>query len=191
LRRAALAHLFAFLLYLSGALGGVAAAEDALEAARARGALRWGADQEGGAPFIYPSEQDQSVLIGFEVEMAENLTRALGVKVEFQQSQWDALPSMLQANKVDLIMNGYEWMPDRVAAMETSIPYYVYALQLMVNKEGPIQTWEQLRSLKPDGSKWRFGVLSGSAAEEYLADFAATVTQAHQGCVPRWVADRK
>jgi dihydroxy-acid dehydratase len=24
----------------------------------------------------------------------------------------------------------------------------------------------------------------------YLADFAATVTQAHQGCVPRWVADR-
>ena len=25
----------------------------------------------------------------------------------------------------------------------------------------------------------------------YLADFAATVTQAHQGCVPRWVADRK
>ena len=178
MRRAALAHLFAFLLYLSGALGGVAAAEDALEAARARGALRWGADQEGGAPFIYPSEQDQSVLIGFEVEMAENLTRALGVKVEFQQSQWDALPSMLQANKVDLIMNGYEWMPDRVAAMETSIPYYVYALQLMVNKEGPIQTWEQLRSLKPDGSKWRFGVLSGSAAEEYLADFAATVQTA-------------
>lgn len=25
----------------------------------------------------------------------------------------------------------------------------------------------------------------------YLADFAATVTQAHQGCVPRWVADRQ
>ena len=25
----------------------------------------------------------------------------------------------------------------------------------------------------------------------YLADFAATVTQAHQGCVPRWVAERK
>ena len=24
----------------------------------------------------------------------------------------------------------------------------------------------------------------------YLADFAATVTQAHQGCVPRWVAER-
>lgn len=25
----------------------------------------------------------------------------------------------------------------------------------------------------------------------YLADFAATVTQAHEGCVPRWVADKK
>ena len=170
-----LARLLALLLFVLGLVGQPAWAQDTLEAARQKGALLWGADQEGGAPYIFPSPQDQSVLIGFEVEMAELLTKELGVQIQFQQSQWDALPSMLQARKVDLIMNGYEWMPDRVAAMETSIPYYVYALQLMVNKDGPIQSWEQLKSPKADGEKWKFGVLSGSAAEEYLQEFAPSI----------------
>ena len=171
------ALLFARWIALAVALGlcPAAHARDTLADAKARGSLIWGADQEGGAPFIYPSEQDQETLVGFEVEMAEALSKHLGVPVTFQQSQWDALPSMLEADKVDLVMNGYEWMPDRVAAMETSIPYYVYALQLMVLQDGPITGWAQLRAPKADGERWRFGVLSGSAAEEYLADFPDSV----------------
>ncbi len=139
--------------------------------AKAANSLRWGADQEGGAPYIYPGEENQEVLIGFEVDMAEKMSAYMGIKVDFQQSQWDALPSMLQANKVDFIMNGYEWMPERVAAMETSIPYYVYALQLMVAKNGEVKSWEDMKKLKADGDKWHIGVLSGSAAEEYMTDF--------------------
>lgn len=150
-------------------------AGDTLTEARASGKLLWGADQEGGAPFIFPSEIDQETLVGFEVDMAESMAKHMELKIEFQQSQWDALPSMLQAKKVDFIMNGYEFMPDRVEVMETSIPYYVYALQLEVRKDGPIQSWEQLKTPKPDGEKWRFGVLGGSAAEEYLAEFGGAV----------------
>jgi polar amino acid transport system substrate-binding protein len=171
------ARTIALFVALLALLGQPALAQDTLDSAKKAGQLIWGADQEGGAPFIFPSEQDQEVLIGFEVEMAEKMSALIGTKITFQQSQWDALPSMLQARKVDFIMNGYEWMPDRVADMETSIPYYVYALQLEVRDEGPITTWEQLKALKPDGSKWKAGVLSGSAAEEYLKekDFADTV----------------
>ena len=150
-------------------------AGDTLAAAKAAGSLSWGADQEGGAPYIFPSEADQETLIGFEVELADALTKQMGLKIAFQQSQWDALPSMLQARKVDFIMNGYEFMTDRAEAMETSIPYYVYALQLEVRKDGPIQDWEQLKTAKPDGEKWRFGVLSGSAAEEYLTEFGGAI----------------
>ncbi len=97
-------------------------AGDTLAAAKAAGSLSWGADQEGGAPYIFPSETDQETLIGFEVELADALTKQMGLKITFQQSQWDALPSMLQARKVDFIMNGYEFMTDRAEAMETSIP---------------------------------------------------------------------
>ncbi|RPH80143.1 MAG: ABC transporter permease subunit [Planctomycetaceae bacterium] len=146
---------------------------DTLADARGGEPLRWGADQEGGAPYVFPSDQDMSQLVGFEVDLARELQRQLGVEIEFQQSQWDLLPSMLQARKVDFVMNGYEWFPDRAAAMETSIPYYVYSLQLEVARDGPIQSWEQLKRPKSDGSPWRFAVLSGSAAETYLKAFQA------------------
>lgn len=162
---------------LCGLLAGVVpdVQADTLADAKARGSLLWGADMEGGAPYIFPSEKDQSTLIGFEVDIAEAMTKQLGFKVQFQESQWDVLPSMLQARKVDIVMNGYEFMPDRVEVMETSIPYYVYALQLEVKKEGPIQGWDQFKALKPDGSKWKFGVLGGSAAEEYINEFGGEI----------------
>lgn len=150
-----------------------ARAWDTLANARGGEPLRWGADQEGGAPYVFPSDGDMSNLVGFEVDLARELERQLRVKVEFQQSQWDLLPSMLQARKVDFVMNGYEWFPDRAEAMETSIPYYVYALQLEVAEGGPIRSWEQLKRPKPDGSPWTFAVLSGSAAETYLRAFQA------------------
>lgn len=146
-------------------------APDTWQEAKARGTLLWGADQEGGAPYIFPSEENADVMIGFEVDMAVKMSEYLGMKVEFQQSQWDALPSMLQAKKVDIVMNGYEWMPDRAQDMGVTIPYYVYALQLLVHQKGPIQGWDDLQKPKADGSKWRAGVLSGSAAEEYLSTF--------------------
>ena len=152
-----------------------AMAGDTLAAAKASGSLSWGADQEGGAPYIFPSETDQQTLIGFEVELAAALTKEMGIKIAFQQSQWDALPSMLQGRKVDFIMNGYEFMVDRAQDMETSIPYYVYALQLEVRNDSAVQTWEDLKSPKADGGKWKFGVLGGSAAEEYLKEFGGAI----------------
>ena len=152
-----------------------ALAGDTLAAAKASGSLTWGADQEGGAPYIFPSETDQETLIGFEVDLAAALTKEMGIKIAFQQSQWDALPSMLQARKVDFIMNGYEFMVDRAQDMETSIPYYVYALQLEVRSDSAVQTWEDLKSPKADGGKWKFGVLGGSAAEEYLKEFGGAI----------------
>src|SRR5690349_6951462 len=52
----------------------------ALECLRADGVLAWGADQEGGGPFVFPSDDDPTRLIGFEVEIAELIAAHLGVK---------------------------------------------------------------------------------------------------------------
>ena len=41
---------------------------DHLKEIRARGVLHWGADAEGGAPYVYPDPQKPEQLIGFEVD---------------------------------------------------------------------------------------------------------------------------
>ncbi|MCA9063063.1 MAG: transporter substrate-binding domain-containing protein, partial [Planctomycetaceae bacterium] len=108
---------------------------DRLEQIRERGTLIWGADQEGGGPFVYPSEDDPTQLVGFEVELAELIAQHLAVTPRFEQGQWDKLPELLDRGDVDIVLNGYEWSPVRAQRYGTSIPYYIYELQLLGRKD--------------------------------------------------------
>ncbi len=144
-----------------------AAAGDGLDAVKRRGTLIWGADQEGGGPFVFPSAADPNRLVGFEVELAEVIADRLGVKAEFAQGQWDKLPDLLDRGDVDLVLNGYEWTPGRAARYGASVPYYVYELQLLGRKDDDaLRSWDDLRS--PAGGPKRVAVLGGSAAHDYL-----------------------
>ena len=104
---------------------------DTLADIQGRGELVWGADQEGGGPYVYPRDDDPSQVTGFEVEIAERLAAILGAKARFVQGQWDKMPELLRTKKCDIVQNGYEWMPSRLETMEASLPYYIYGLQLL------------------------------------------------------------
>lgn len=144
-----------------------AARADDLERLRERGTLQWGADQEGGGPFVYPREDDADEVTGFEVDLAAKLAEYLKVKPEFIQGQWDKMPDMLRAEKCDLIMNGYEFTPERLDVMDATIPYYVYGLQLMLRKgDQTFTTWDSLKA-----NRGKVGVLTGSAAETTMREF--------------------
>ncbi|SFH59434.1 ABC transporter permease subunit [Planctomicrobium piriforme] len=147
---------------------GIAHAGDALENLKKRGTLIWGADEEGGGPFIYPAADDPNRLEGFEVELAQLIAESLGVKPQFQQGQWDKLPDLLDRGDLDIVLNGYEWSPARAARYGTSIPYYIYELQLLGRKDDPtMRSWQDLRT-PSDGVKKRVAVLGGSAANDYI-----------------------
>ena len=152
------------------------AAADTLAKIKAAGVLIWGADQEGGAPYVYPRPDDKSRVTGFEVDLAAELGKALGVRAQFFQGPWDQMPSLLATRKIDIVMNGYEWTPARVEAMGTTIPYYVYGLQLLVRRDNTtIRSLDDLKKPGPKG-KFRVGILSGSGADAYMrANFADTV----------------
>ncbi len=159
----------AFAVALAAAPAGARA--DDLADVQSSGVIIWGADQEGGGPFIYPDPKNPDQIIGFEVEMAASLARYLGVKDQFEQGPWDNLLAMAQADKVQIVLNGYEWSPERADQFEPSIPYFVYALQLMARKDDPRVTgWASLDAAPPDGGKWQVGVLGGSAAEDYMKE---------------------
>ncbi len=144
------------------------AAADDLDDVHKSGRLLWGGDQEGGGPYVFPSDKDPSVVEGFEVDIAARLGEYLKVRPEFIQGQWDRQPDMVQAKKIHVILNGYEWSPIRAETMESSIPYYVYALQLLArSSDATIASWADLKKPGANGKR-KVGVLIGSAAHQYV-----------------------
>jgi polar amino acid transport system substrate-binding protein len=78
------------------------------------------------------------------------------------------MPSLLETKKVHVVLNGYEWTPARAAAMEATIPYYVYGLQFMARADdGGLKSLDDLGTPGPNGKR-RIGVLGGSASEDYV-----------------------
>ena len=144
---------------------------DDLAEIRRTGRMLWGGDQEGGGPYVFPKENDPSGVTGFEVDLANRIGEYLKVKAEFTQGQWDKMPDMLRTGKIQAILNGYEFTPERAEIMDATIPYYVYALQLMARKDNTrINSWTDLRG-RAGGAKVKIGVLDGSAAEAYTRKF--------------------
>ncbi len=146
-------------------------AQSRLDQIRERGTLIWGGDQEGGAPYVYPNPDAPTQLVGFEVELAALIAKHLGVRAQFAQGQWDKLPNMLDRGDMDVVINGYEWLPQRAEGYGMSIPYYIYELQLLGRKgDTTLRSWADVEN-PPDGRPKRIGVLSGSAAHDYLEKY--------------------
>jgi len=126
--------------------------------------LRWAADAEGGAPYIFKDADQPDKNIGFEVDLAAALAEELGRGIDFIQYQYGSLVPGLQRRDFDFAMNGLEVTPDRARVVRFSRPYYVYTLQLVVRADDDrFQTLEQCRTL---GGV--VGTLEDTAAERLL-----------------------
>ena len=84
-----------------------------IEKIQKRGYLIWGSDAEGGAPYVFPDPKDPLKLIGFEVDLAEEIARELGVHAKQAQNAWDSLIPALKRGDSDIAMNGIEITPQR------------------------------------------------------------------------------
>jgi polar amino acid transport system substrate-binding protein len=94
--------------------------------------ITWGADIQGGEPFVYEDPTDRSKRIGFEVDIMDAIARRLGVKATFVQNQWSNLVPGLERGDFDIIMNGLEATTERKERILLSEPYYVYGETLTV-----------------------------------------------------------
>ncbi|MBM4376807.1 MAG: ABC transporter permease subunit [Deltaproteobacteria bacterium] len=161
-----------FVWLLGGSLLASPARADGLADIRRRGELAWCGDQEGGGPYVFPRDDDPSRVTGFEVDLAAHLAGYLKVVPRFVQGPWDKLGGLVDTKKCDVILNGYELTPERAEAFEATIPYYVYGLQLLVRKGGPLEGWDDLG--RRDRPRAKIGVLTGSAAETRMKEFCGT-----------------
>jgi polar amino acid transport system substrate-binding protein len=139
---------------------------DSLDDIHKRGTLRWGGDDQGGGPYIY--EDKDNKVTGFEFDLAEYLAKELGVRSELVTSEWEMLPQKLDRGGIDVVLNGYEWSKEREQSWSSTIPYYIYNLQLMARKDdASIRSWDDFRA--PQGKARKLvGALRDSAAERYV-----------------------
>jgi polar amino acid transport system substrate-binding protein len=135
---------------------------DRLEDIRQAGVLRWGADAEGGAPYVYPDPDRPEHLVGFEYELAEALAAKLGVKARMVQNEWDQLIPALDRGNFDIILNGLELTPENQQHIAMTQPYFVYAEQIVVRAD--TQGLERVEDLRGKA----VGVLSGTVAQRLL-----------------------
>jgi polar amino acid transport system substrate-binding protein len=126
--------------------------------------LRWGADAEGGAPYIFKDPNDPNRNIGFEVDLAEALARAIGEGIEFKQYEYKSLFLGLDRGDIDFAMNGLELTPDRADRFRLSVPYYFYALQLVARRgDGHIVSLDECKK-----ANCTVGTLEETAAQRLL-----------------------
>jgi polar amino acid transport system substrate-binding protein len=150
---------------------------DHLQEIQKSGVIRWGADAEGGAPYIYPDPQHPEQLTGFEFDLANALAAKLGVKAQMVQNQWDQLIPALQRGNFDIILNGLEITPENQRRIAMSQPYYVYAQQIVTRRE--TVGLENLESLKGH----RVGALSSTSAERLVAKLDGVEARSYPGNV--------
>ncbi len=173
--RVAFCHITVLVLAASGVASAVET--DHLAEIRKRGELLWGADAEGGAPYVYPDPQKPEQMIGFEYELADAIAAQLHVKARMVQNQWDQLMPALDRGNFDIILNGLEITAENQQHVLLSQPYYVYAQQIVTRKE--TQGFEHIEDLKGKV----VGVLSSSVAERLLEKLGGVEIKIYPGNV--------
>ena len=137
-------------------------AEEGLDRVERTGVLRWGADLQGGEPYVFEDPARPGVLVGFEIEIADAIARELGVRAELVHNDWSTLVPSLERGTFDIAMNGLEVTAARQRRIAMTRPYYVFAEELVV-REGD----RQLRDLAAVRGR-RVGTLANSLAWDML-----------------------
>lgn len=98
-------------------------------------------------PFTF--HDDNGKLTGFDVEIATEVAKRLGVEPEFKETQWDAIFAGLDAKRFDMIANQVGIREDRLKKYDFSDPYISSAAVLVVPKDNDkIKSFDDIKGLK-------------------------------------------
>jgi len=84
--------------------------------------------------------------LGFNVDLAADLAKRLGVKLQVVSVQPSTRVQFLQQGKVDILIANMEYTPERGAILDyVPTPYYRVGGVAIVPRDSPIHSWEDLR----------------------------------------------
>jgi len=124
-----------------------AAVAGTLEDIQKRGALRVGLEP-GYMPFELTNQKGE--IIGFDVDMASRMAKAMGVELELVSTAWDGIIPALITDKFDIIMSGMTLTQQRNLTVNFAQPYILIGQSVLVNNKhkGQITSYKDLNDPK-------------------------------------------
>lgn len=112
-----------------------------------RGTLRVGLEP-GYMPFELTNQKGE--IIGFDVDMAKRMAKALDVELEIVSTAWDGIIPALLTEKFDIIMSGMTLTQERNKTILFAKPYILIGQSILVNNKhkGAIKSYKDLNDPK-------------------------------------------
>lgn len=119
-------------------------------------------------PFSYHDDDDN--LVGYDVEVAQNIALHLGVEADLVEGPWDGLFAGMDSGRYDIVVNGVDVTPDRQQKYDFSDPYaYDHTVLIVRDDNTDITSFEDL-----DGKTTANSI--GSTYQEIGEQYGATVS---------------
>jgi cystine transport system substrate-binding protein len=103
-----------------------------LDAIKAAGVFKIGTEGTY-APFTYHDASGK--LVGFDVEIGEEIAKRLGVKPQFVEGKWDGLIAGLDVKRYDAVINQVGITEERKVKFDFSDPYIASRAALIVRED--------------------------------------------------------
>jgi len=131
-----------------------------------RGELRVGMEA-GYMPFEMKNKRGE--IIGFDVDMAKQIAKEMGVKLTLVNTAWDGIISSLLTDKYDIIMSGMTVTPQRNLQINFADPYIVVGQTILIKKdlEGTVKSYKDLNDPKFTVAT-KLGVTGDYATKKYI-----------------------
>ena len=155
-----LLYLLLAAVFLASGCGTKKTDDKSLEQIKAKGFFILGLDDQ--FPPMGFRGQDSNEIVGFDIDLAKEVAKKLGVNVKFQPVAWDGIISSLNKGDIDVIWNGLTITDERKKNIEFSKPYLNNRQIVMVLADSTITTIEMLKGKK-------VGLQLGSSSEEALS----------------------
>ena len=81
-------------------------------------------------------DQATGKLVGFDVDVANEMAKILGLTTDFKNPAWETIPAALQQGKYDVSIGSMTITPERQKVLAFTDPYYYTSGQVFVKKGG-------------------------------------------------------
>ncbi|MDR2841601.1 MAG: amino acid ABC transporter substrate-binding protein [Spirochaetaceae bacterium] len=120
-------------------------------------------------------DPDTNEIVGYDIDLAKEVCKRLGVEFLAQPINWNAKEQELRTGKIDCIWNGFTITEERKKEILYSPPYLANAQVVIVNENSPVKTLADLAGKTVDTQKGSSSVDAIDAMPDFKASLKSVI----------------